>query len=60
MKSVVLKPNWVRQSHQYIENDWDYVITHPMVVSAVIQKLMEFLKPGAEIYLIDAPDRLHE
>jgi len=56
VNSVVLKPNWVRQSHQYKENEWEYVITHPTVIGAVIKKLLELLKPGSEIYLIDAPE----
>jgi uncharacterized protein (DUF362 family) len=53
---VVLKPNWVRQSHQYKPDDWEYVITHPAIIEATIRKVLKFLNGNGEIILIDGPE----
>ena len=31
---VVVKPNWVQQAHEYRQQVWEPVITHPAVVSS--------------------------
>lgn len=51
---VVLKPNLVQQSRDQ-DNDWDYVITHPVVISAVMNIVREQLKGRGEIVIADAP-----
>lgn len=51
---VVIKPNFVQESRTQ-DNDWDYVITHPIVITAVIELLTELLCTDAEIILADAP-----
>jgi uncharacterized protein (DUF362 family) len=52
---VVLKPNWVRHSHLGREGDWDYVITHPAVLTAVLYKVLERVGREGEIIICDAP-----
>lgn len=53
---VVLKPNWVRDSHIERPGHWDYVITHPAVISAVLRKVTELMPPGGRISIIDGPE----
>jgi uncharacterized protein (DUF362 family) len=55
-KKVVLKPNWVREFHREKPSDWDYIITHPSVVSAVINKTIELMPQGSKISIIDGPE----
>jgi uncharacterized protein (DUF362 family) len=52
---VVLKPNWVRQSHVDRPDDWDYVITHPAVVSAVLARVLQHLDGDGEVVIADGP-----
>jgi len=53
--SVTLKPNWVFESHQYRKDEWEYVITHPTLISAVIRKVVERLESTGSIIIADAP-----
>jgi uncharacterized protein (DUF362 family) len=53
---IVLKPNWVRQSHQTKEEDWEYIITHPTIITAVIRKVVEKLQNSGSISILDAPE----
>jgi len=53
---IVLKPNWVRDSHLDRPGHWDYVITHPSVISAVLRKVLEIMPPGGLISIIDGPE----
>lgn len=53
---VILKPNWVRHSHLSKIGDWDYVITHPAVLTAVFLKVLDKMGPGGEIIICDAPE----
>ena len=53
---VVIKPNWVRHSHLGREGDWDYVITHPAVLTAVFLKVLDHVGPEGEIIICDAPE----
>jgi uncharacterized protein (DUF362 family) len=53
--SVVLKPNWVRHSHLGKEGDWEYVITHPAVLTAVLYKVLEKIGRNGEVIICDAP-----
>jgi uncharacterized protein (DUF362 family) len=52
---VVLKPNWVFESHQYRKNDWEYIITHPTIITAVIRKVVDRLGSEGSIIIADAP-----
>lgn len=52
---VVLKPNWVKQSHQSKPGEWDYMITHPSVITAVLVKVLERLGTSGKIVIADGP-----
>lgn len=52
--TVLLKPNFVQESRNQDE-DWDYVVTHPIMISAVIELLCEILSGQGCIILADAP-----
>ncbi|MBS4067204.1 MAG: DUF362 domain-containing protein [Sulfurimonas sp.] len=52
---VVIKPNWVFESHKIKRDDWEYVITHPAVISAVIKKVLDRLSNCGRISIIDGP-----
>lgn len=51
---VVIKPNFVQEKHDS-RDDWDYVITHPTVISAVIEIVCNKLEKSGEIIIADAP-----
>jgi len=52
---VVLKPNWVFECHRYMKEDWDYVITHPSVIGAVLRKVLRRLAGQGRISIMDGP-----
>ncbi len=54
--TVILKPNWIAESHQYKADEWEYVITHPTVVTAVLKKVLSRLEDGGKIRIIDGPE----
>lgn len=51
---VLIKPNFVQEKHDHSE-DWDYVITHPAVMTAVIKAVCEKLQNNGELIIADAP-----
>lgn len=51
---VVVKPNFVQESRNQDE-DWDYVITHPVLISAVFELLADIIGSQGKIILVDAP-----
>ena len=53
--TVVLKPNWVKQSHLKKPDEWEYVITHPDVITAVLRQIIEVLGEGSKIIITDGP-----
>ena len=55
-KSVVLKPNWVQESHLDKPDEWEYVITHPAVLSAVLKKSVDLLPKGSNLIIADSPE----
>lgn len=52
--TVVLKPNFVQERRDR-DQDWDYVITHPCVISAVIESVAPLLAGYGSIVIADAP-----
>ncbi|MFG0294669.1 MAG: DUF362 domain-containing protein [Maioricimonas sp. JB045] len=52
---VVVKPNWVQESHEYIPDRWLPVISHPAVLVAVVETLAELMDGRGEICICDAP-----
>jgi uncharacterized protein (DUF362 family) len=54
-RTVVLKPNWVLESHKFRREEWECVITHPAVVTAVVRKVLERLDGRGRIVILDGP-----
>jgi uncharacterized protein (DUF362 family) len=54
--NIVIKPNWVLESHSDKPDEWDYVISHPMLIDAVIQIVIKKLKKSGSIILTDGPE----
>ena len=53
--TVILKPNWVMESHVYRHSDWEYVITHPTVITGVLIKVLQRLHGEGRVVIIDGP-----
>jgi uncharacterized protein (DUF362 family) len=53
--TVVLKPNWVKESHFTKPNEWEYIITHPTVITAVLKKVVDRLDKGGRVIITDGP-----
>lgn len=51
---VLLKPNFVQEARSQ-DSDWEYIITHPAIISAVIDLLCDILMGKGKIILADAP-----
>jgi uncharacterized protein (DUF362 family) len=54
-KLVVVKPNWIQESHEYLPGVWQPVITHPDIVISVVQVLAELMRRQGIICVCDAP-----
>lgn len=52
---VVVKPNWIQQSHERLPDVWEPVITHPAVVLGVVEALADAMGGRGTICLCDAP-----
>jgi len=52
---IVVKPNWVQESHECFPDVWESVITHPTVVLAVVECLAERIAGRGTICICDAP-----
>lgn len=52
---VVIKPNFVKESHLYKLDDWEYIITHSEIIKFALINVIEALDNRGEIYIIDAP-----
>ena len=53
--NVVLKPNWLAQSHKYNPHEWESVITHPTVITAVLEIVLQQLKGEGKVIITDGP-----
>ncbi len=53
--TVIIKPNWVMESHKYRPDDWEYVITHPTIITAVLKKVLNCLQGTGKVVIIDGP-----
>lgn len=52
---VVIKPNWVQESHEYQPELWIPVITHPTLIVTLIEELVAATDAGVRIAICDAP-----
>jgi len=55
VSTVVLKPNLVKESHIYKPDEWEYIITHPAVITATLDALLKVLKSSSKIIIADGP-----
>jgi uncharacterized protein (DUF362 family) len=53
---IIIKPNWIRESHLTRPNEWEHVITHPVVITAVLKKAIEKLGRKGNISIVDGPE----
>lgn len=51
---VVIKPNWVKE-HHLKKKDWDYIITHPVVIEATVEVVAKRLQGKGMIIITDGP-----
>lgn len=51
---VVVKPNFVQESRCQ-DDDWEYVITHPIVISAILELLADIISSVGKVTIADAP-----
>lgn len=54
-ETVFIKPNWIKESHTYYKDDWEYVITHPSIITSVIELVVSALRGKGKIIIGDAP-----
>lgn len=52
---VVIKPNFVKESHLARKADWEYIITHTEVIRLVLRVVVEALDGRGEVRIVDAP-----
>ena len=55
-KLVVVKPNWIEETHGHKQDCWEPVITHPNFIIAVIEVLSEMMAGMGTICVSDAPN----
>ncbi len=53
--TVILKPNWIKESHSQRKKDWDYIITHPAVITATLKAVLRLLDGKGKIIITDGP-----
>jgi uncharacterized protein (DUF362 family) len=52
---VVVKPNWVQESHEYRPDVWLPLITHPVLILVLVEELATMMDGRGTIALCDAP-----
>ena len=52
---VILKPNFIWQSHKIRHEEWEQVITHGSVVRAVLDYVLLALNGKGEVWITDGP-----
>jgi uncharacterized protein (DUF362 family) len=54
-QTVILKPNWISQSHKHRPEEWQSVITHPSVITAVLRLVLTRLDGRGRVVITDGP-----
>src|SRR5688572_8357548 len=54
-QTVVIKPNWISHAHKYHEAEWESVITHPAVITAVLKMVLKQLAGSGRVVITDGP-----
>lgn len=52
---VVVKPNWIQESHEYQPDVWEPVITHPRLLLAIVETLATYMDGRGTICICDVP-----
>ncbi len=52
---VVIKPNYLWQSHKYRHDEWEQIITHGSVVRTVVDYVLLALDGRGEVWIADGP-----
>lgn len=52
---VLLKPNFVRESHTERPNEWEQIVTHGEIIETVAREVAEALQGAGTITIADAP-----
>lgn len=52
---IIIKPNWIAPCHKHNENEWQSVITHPVVITAVLKIVLERLNGKGKVIITDGP-----
>lgn len=52
---VVMKPNWIAESHKYDKSEWESVITHPSVITAVLKAILRQMDGRGRVVITDGP-----
>jgi len=52
---VILKPNWISESHKYNKYEWEQVVTHPFVIEAVLRIVLKILDGTGRVIITDGP-----
>jgi uncharacterized protein (DUF362 family) len=52
---VLIKPNLIRESHNFRINEWEQVITHSSVIRAVLDYIFIALKGNGRVTITDGP-----
>ncbi len=53
--NIVIKPNFVKESHLLKTAEWEYIITHTEIIRLVLERAILNLKEEGEINIVDAP-----
>lgn len=53
--TVILKPNWLAESHKYKSDEWESLITHPSIITAVLEIVIECLNGSGKVIIADSP-----
>jgi uncharacterized protein (DUF362 family) len=54
-KVVVVKPNWIQESHDKNADEWESLITHPVIIEIVVEELTANMGGTGSIIVCDAP-----
>lgn len=52
---IVAKPNWIQESHDKNADEWESVITHPVIIEIVVDELAANMGGNGTIIICDAP-----
>ncbi len=52
---VVVKPNWIAPGNKYKPEEWEAVITHPALITAVLRMVLKHLRGEGRVVITDGP-----